>query len=95
MEIERKREAITPTQMNEIYREVHTYHDYVLKGRGIKYIDVCYDNRTCSIFYIQFRNSSTKDGDRVFTCTNRFEEEDVYLYDEVMKWLVDGRDKQI
>lgn len=86
---------ISTEQLVSVLKEVHQLHKWPMHGRGIKYIDLHYDNRNDAIFTIVFRQHGSGP-QTVFTVTNRFkegtsEQVDVDLFAEVMDWLVAGR----
>ena len=81
---------ITPSQMDEIYKEICQHH-MMIRGRRIKYVETCFDARQGTIWYVKLRNGGSTVGE-VFTTTNRFDTDgDINLFDEVMTWLKEGR----
>lgn len=84
------RDFITVEQLQEILKEVYENHEWAFNGRKIKYVYWSYDNRKAAIFYVEFKCVGSN---KAFTLANRGEEE-VNLYNEVMEWLITGRDNK-
>lgn len=80
---------ISLPEMVRILHLVKTEHQWPGHGRSIKYVGMQFDNRTNSIFTIEFRN--TRVGDIVFSSANRQNvAEGASLAEEVIEWLNQG-----
>lgn len=79
-------------EMEAILVKIKDQHDWPMQGKGIKYVDLCYDQRTMSYFRIRFRGFA--DRPKVFTSVNRLHEGaenplTTSLFDEIIDWLDD------
>ena len=72
---------ITIQELEKILKKVSKQ---LLGKKGIKYVNVDYDNRVGDFWRVTFRHWGGKNKTTVFTNTNRLVEERRNLYEEIM-----------
>ncbi len=88
-------ESVTPDQFRVIMNTIKKDHRLV-DGRCIKYVNTSFDLRDCTFWKFVFRVWSTE---VVFTTSNRgsvqengtWVDDKGLLFDEIMKWLEEGK----
>lgn len=79
--------GLSKKEFSKLLKIIETDH-WLIKGRGVKYVELSYDLRTQEIWKVNLRCFGP--GKEFMTC-NRDQNAPDTLYIEIFNWLEDGR----